>query len=142
MWTKDDAKKRAPNLTLLISHFNRTSYLVASLLVTVGETTARVSTLKRLIRLGEAFLELRNYDGVFAVYLGLNVAAVSRLKRTWKALNDKHCEVRATSLRLVASDALDRARFGSDCAHFAITSTTIAPTAPPSRRRWHQRCRS
>jgi len=58
----------------------------------VAELPARLTTLKKLIRLGECFLELRNYDGAFAVYLGLNVASVSRLKKTWAGLSDKHVQ--------------------------------------------------
>ena len=58
----------------------------------MAELPARLTTLKKLIRLGECFLELRNYDGAFAVYLGLNVASVSRLKKTWAGLSDKHVQ--------------------------------------------------
>jgi hypothetical protein len=92
-WAKADAKQLAPNLTALIAHFNRTSYFVASNLVTVPDAPTRALVLKRFVQLADAFFELRNYDGVFAVYLGLNIASVSRLKKTWALLSDKQTAV-------------------------------------------------
>lgn len=66
---------------------------VACTLLTEAVIASRVALLKKILRLGECFIELRNFDGAFAVWLGLNVASVSRLKSTWKAL-DKSIEVR------------------------------------------------
>jgi hypothetical protein len=54
-WAKADAKQLAPNLTALIAHFNRTSYFVASNLVTLSDAPTRALALKRFVQLADAF---------------------------------------------------------------------------------------
>jgi hypothetical protein len=88
-WAKADAKERAPNLTALISHFNRTSYWIAGQLVMTQDATQRGNVLKAAIKLADALFELRNYDGLFSIYLGLNLASTSRLKKTWALADGK-----------------------------------------------------
>ena len=74
---------------------------VVCTLVTEALVNVRVALLKKLLRLGECFIELRNYDGAFAVWFALNTASVSRLKLMWKTL-DKGIEVRCLRRHRVA----------------------------------------
>ncbi|KAJ3021952.1 RasGEF [Thoreauomyces humboldtii] len=84
---------RALNLTALIAWFNRIAYGVATQVITQHDFKTRVSLVKRFIHVAHMCYSWGNFNTVFEIVAGLNLAPVARLKRTWKALPKKYAEV-------------------------------------------------
>lgn len=79
----------APAIRRVSEHFNAVATWIASEVVCVANIKKRVCALKAVIALGHELWKLHNFNGVMAVVAGLNMHAVLRLKRTWRALPSK-----------------------------------------------------
>jgi len=88
-WVKEDADKLSPTITRCIRHFNKISYWIATEIVKSCNMKDRIRTLKQAIHLAERSVVYRNYNTAMAVTCGLSLAAVARLKKTWKGLPTK-----------------------------------------------------
>jgi hypothetical protein len=77
----------APNINHLTDHFNFTTSWLISEIVSVPRLADRVNVVSTCISLGHELLRRRNLMGLFAVVCALNSAPVSRMKRTWAALD-------------------------------------------------------
>lgn len=53
----------------------------------------RVALLKKFIHLGKECMDLHNYFSMFAVYVGLNLTPVQRIKKTWEQLSPRTRQV-------------------------------------------------
>ncbi|KNC48232.1 Ras guanine nucleotide exchange factor A [Thecamonas trahens ATCC 50062] len=81
-WTKAKHAAKARNLLNFIERFNIVSNWVTAEIVSEPSLRLRSKVMTYMIKLGSAFAEMGNYSGVMAVIVGLNNAAVSRLKFT------------------------------------------------------------
>eukprot|EP00019_Armaparvus_languidus_P011826 CAMPEP_0168581012 /NCGR_PEP_ID=MMETSP0420-20121227/1142_1 /TAXON_ID=498008 /ORGANISM="Pessonella sp." /LENGTH=499 /DNA_ID=CAMNT_0008615245 /DNA_START=290 /DNA_END=1789 /DNA_ORIENTATION=+ len=92
-WMKDDATKRekeCPNIMRCVEQFNRINRWAASeMMLTFIDEAKRLSVLKRLIETAHHCMKLRNFHATYAIYVGLNMWAVQRLKSTWASLTTK-----------------------------------------------------
>ena len=84
--------ERAPNVQLLITHFNRMSRWVCTQVVKQATPRDRARCLRLFIDFARLCHELGNYNAVMEIVAALNSAALYRLKRTWDALkpSSKH----------------------------------------------------
>lgn len=62
------------------------TYWAASEIVLTPELKHRTAVLCHLLQLSDHLLELRDYFAVMAIYLGLSLNAIDRLKQTWKVI--------------------------------------------------------
>lgn len=90
-WAERTALK-APNLQKLIQWFNYVALGIASEVVRLESIKDRVSLLKNLIATAHSCLMIANYNTCFEIVAGLNMASVSRLKKTWAALPKKSAD--------------------------------------------------
>ncbi|KAJ3035078.1 hypothetical protein HDV00_004342 [Rhizophlyctis rosea] len=92
-WNTPTRSTTSPNLTTLIGWFNRVAYGVATEVVSAPSVKERVTQIKRFIYVAQECFKAGNFNSVFEVVAGLNLGAVARLKRTWRALPKKYWEV-------------------------------------------------
>jgi len=85
-WNKKDAKDTAPNIIALIDRCNEVAYWVATEIVLTPNLKQRVSVLARFIAITEICYELRNWNTLMELMVGLNLGCITRLKKTWEAL--------------------------------------------------------
>ncbi|GAM19410.1 hypothetical protein SAMD00019534_025850 [Acytostelium subglobosum LB1] len=92
-WTKAKTKyKTSPSICRFTEHFNNFSFWIQMQVVKHGKVKERVSALKRIIALGECFVNLNNFYGAMGVLASLESAAVSRLQKTWDQLPEASVE--------------------------------------------------
>jgi hypothetical protein len=60
------------------------SYWVATEVCTQPELKNRVKVISQFIKIAKHVRKHRHYDALMAIISGLNLVAVSRLKRTWE----------------------------------------------------------
>eukprot|EP00013_Stygamoeba_regulata_P020832 CAMPEP_0177646488 /NCGR_PEP_ID=MMETSP0447-20121125/9799_1 /TAXON_ID=0 /ORGANISM="Stygamoeba regulata, Strain BSH-02190019" /LENGTH=664 /DNA_ID=CAMNT_0019149021 /DNA_START=429 /DNA_END=2423 /DNA_ORIENTATION=- len=89
-WTKANKHAASPNVMALTERFNKTTFWVATEILTTVNPKSRVEALKNFIQIGEQFLALRNYHGVMCVYAALNMGSIQRLSSTWKEISERH----------------------------------------------------
>jgi hypothetical protein len=92
-WNDKINPKRSQNLQKLISWFNNVAAGCASEVVRQDDIKERVLVLKKLISMAEGSLKYSNYNTCFEIVAGLNMAAISRLKKTWKLLPKKYLDI-------------------------------------------------
>jgi hypothetical protein len=92
-WMKDSADvhaQKCPNVKRMIEQFNRINRWVASeIVLVIDDAKQRLSVLKRMIELAHCCREVQNLHAMYAIYVGLNMWAVQRLKALWAALPAK-----------------------------------------------------
>lgn len=70
----------------------QTCYWVATEIVLTPNQKQRSVVIERFIDLAAQCLKLANFNSVMAIHLALNLAAVSRLKASWKGVSAKHLQ--------------------------------------------------
>jgi len=88
-WSNAKLKHRAPNVLKMIERFNVVSGWITTVFLSEPGLKARARLMGKLIRLGQACFDLRNYNTLLAVISGLNCAAVNRLKFTKEETSSK-----------------------------------------------------
>jgi len=83
-WIKSPSS--APNLCGMIASFNARSQWVASLILTRPDSASRLSALKWTIDLAYECYSLHNFHSTFAIFSGLGMSQVYRLKQDWAKL--------------------------------------------------------
>jgi hypothetical protein len=86
-WTKSAKAALAPKVTELIEHFNQTAVWISSSIVSEKDLRRRVQKISSAMDLLEELVSLRNWHGVQIVIAALSHSSVSRLKRTWAAID-------------------------------------------------------
>jgi hypothetical protein len=84
-WTRAAAHELAPNLTALISHFNRVSQWVQTTVLRHVDTKLRARIVTHFVEVAKHLAALQNFDGVMQFVAAFQSASVSRLKKTWAA---------------------------------------------------------
>jgi hypothetical protein len=81
--------ENAPNVMMLIAHFNKMSRWVCHQLLKEPNLKDRVRCLRLFISLAKLCQELNNFNGLMEIVAALNSAAIYRLTKTWEALPRK-----------------------------------------------------
>jgi len=89
-WSKEKYQVLARNVTALVQRSDRLSHFVASSILFQKRLKDRAKVLIKVIRVAQALADLRNYNGLMGVLMGLTLSSVSRLKHTWSKLPQKY----------------------------------------------------
>ncbi|XP_031560616.1 rap guanine nucleotide exchange factor 4-like [Actinia tenebrosa] len=81
--------KITANLDLFLKRFNEVHYWVITEICLASQISKRVHLLKKFIKIATHCKEYRNWNSFFAIIMGLNNVAVSRLSQTWEKLPSK-----------------------------------------------------
>jgi len=73
----------------LVQRSDRLSHFVASSILLQKRLKDRTKVLVKVIRVAKALAELRNYNGLMGIMMGLTLSSISRLKHTWSKLSQK-----------------------------------------------------
>ena len=127
----DDAAVRqrvAPNIAALVDHNILVARWVASEIVLTGANTKRrVKTLTYFVDLAEACRALCNFNGMFAIFVGLGHPAIRRLEATHKALS-RAVQQRHHALEELCSES---GNFRAYRSVLAAASQPLVPIAMP-----------
>ena len=85
----------APNVHALSAHFNNMSMWVARNIMGVrgmvhGDWALRARVVEKAIDLAHELCKLQNYNGVYEVISACESTAVTRLKRSWEDVSERH----------------------------------------------------
>eukprot|EP01129_Flabellula_baltica_P012122 TRINITY_DN5421_c0_g1_i1.p1 TRINITY_DN5421_c0_g1~~TRINITY_DN5421_c0_g1_i1.p1 ORF type:complete len:980 (+),score=163.86 TRINITY_DN5421_c0_g1_i1:69-3008(+) len=90
-WTKHETKNKiSPNLTDFILLFNDISSWLSFEIFTQVKQSGRVRVVQKILELGEQFLEMKNFNGVFEVTSALHNSNISRMKSTFNSISKRH----------------------------------------------------
>ena len=96
---KDDGR----TIRAWIDSFNRTSYLIATEIVTCPWPEERMKLLEKFINVANQMLELRNFQALFAIMGGLGLNSVSRLTDLMEKTIDSRLQITFDNLKTVVS---------------------------------------
>jgi len=82
-WKSKVNKKIAPNILTMIQQFNNLTIFIQCQILQEKSLKNRGKALKHIIKMGERFRELKNYNSLCASFSALNSAPVHRLKDAW-----------------------------------------------------------
>ncbi|KAJ7389806.1 Rap guanine nucleotide exchange factor 4 [Desmophyllum pertusum] len=86
---KENYNQITANLDLLLKRFNEVQLWVETQILLTQQLNKRVYLLKKFIKLAAHCKEYKNWYSFFAIVMGLNSVAVSRLSQTWEKLPSK-----------------------------------------------------
>jgi len=90
-WNKEKLQYRALSLIYFIERLNQYSYWISTMILLQPKKRDRVAILEKILDISKNLLEVqKNYHAVAGIVVGLNLAAVSRLKHTFRDLSKKH----------------------------------------------------
>lgn len=81
--------KITANLDVFLRRFNEIQFWVVTELCLTSSLSKRVQILRKFIKLADYCKEFKNLNAFFAIVMGLNNVAVSRLSLTWEKLPSK-----------------------------------------------------
>ncbi|VDN15573.1 unnamed protein product, partial [Dibothriocephalus latus] len=110
------------NLDRFAELVNKEAYWVPSEICAEQTLSKRVDSLKRFIKMAKLCRDLRNYNTMFCILVGLHMAPVERLRQTWERLPNKYVKL-CRDLALV----LDPSR---NFFHYRNLLTAEGPHAP------------
>jgi son of sevenless-like protein len=102
----DKKSTKCKNLQKLIAWFNQVAAGMATEILRHEDVSVRVDVIKKLIAMAEECLHKFNYNTCFEIVAGLNMASISRLKKTWKALPKKSMESWESLNRIVSNESI------------------------------------
>eukprot|EP00485_Elphidium_margaritaceum_P004231 CAMPEP_0202693288 /NCGR_PEP_ID=MMETSP1385-20130828/7442_1 /ASSEMBLY_ACC=CAM_ASM_000861 /TAXON_ID=933848 /ORGANISM="Elphidium margaritaceum" /LENGTH=1095 /DNA_ID=CAMNT_0049348947 /DNA_START=39 /DNA_END=3326 /DNA_ORIENTATION=- len=87
-------KKRecAPNVLAMIQQFNNLTVFVQFQILSEKNVRDRGKSIKRVIKMGEKFKELKNYNALCSILGALNSSPIHRLKMAWSKVPPKQLE--------------------------------------------------
>jgi len=80
-WKSTDKVQKAPNILSSIHNFNRLSLWFMTEIVKQRDTQQRVNILTHVIKIGMAFYDLHNFNGLMQIFACLTLGPVTRLKK-------------------------------------------------------------
>ena len=89
-WKKKNKFIIAPNICILIDHFNRIAKWVQMRVLLCRDVKKRGKMIKKFIKICEQLFVLRNFQSLFAVFGALFSSAIIRLKKAWRCVPTKH----------------------------------------------------
>ena len=103
-WKKKNAQILAPNILGMIKQFNNLTVFVQISILTERSLKERGKAMSRIIKIGERFRELKNYNSLCAVLGALNSSPIHRLKLAWKKVPEKQLNLFEQFKRIFARD--------------------------------------
>jgi len=88
-WSKEKQQCLGRNVIELITRANKVSFWVASTILLQPKMKDRVKAISQYIAIGRELVLLRNYNTLMGILAGLSTSAVSRLKKSFAALDSK-----------------------------------------------------
>eukprot|EP01083_Nonionella_stella_P014752 41350_1 len=86
-WKKK--KEQSPNVLMMIQQFNSLTVFVQLQILLEKTLRDRAKSIKRVIKMGERFKELKNYNSLCAILGALNSSPIHRLKAAWQRVPEK-----------------------------------------------------
>merc|ERR1719361_2378252 len=86
-WKKK--KEQSPNVLAMINQFNNLTVFVQLQILQEKSLKDRGKAIKRVIKMGERFKTLKNYNSLCAVLGALNSSPIHRLKSAWQRVPEK-----------------------------------------------------
>jgi hypothetical protein len=86
-WEKPRLRYRAPNVTALTQHYNRTSQWAEYLIVSTRPLRARIEKMEQLIQLAQVLFDMRNFLDAMGVISGFEANSVFRLNGHFERLS-------------------------------------------------------
>jgi hypothetical protein len=102
----DKTSAKCKNLLKLIRWFNLVASGMATEILRHEDVKIRVEVMKKLISMADECLKSSNYNTCFEIVAGLNMAAISRLKNTWKALPKKSLDTWERLNQIVSNESI------------------------------------
>jgi son of sevenless-like protein len=90
--TQADQQERAPHVVRMILRFNAVSAWVTRCIVSEPLVKKRKTILTRMIKLAQHLRQIHNYHSLLAVVAALESASVTRLKKTWEAVDKSYLQ--------------------------------------------------
>nr|KAJ3420229.1 hypothetical protein HK105_005931 [Polyrhizophydium stewartii] len=87
---RNDSGQAHSEISRLIQHTNQLSFWIATNIATQEVPKARMNVVKYFVQVALHCRELNNLTGVTTIIGALTMSPISRLHKTWKALEDKH----------------------------------------------------
>jgi len=112
-WTKKNKEERAKHVLKLIEHSNNVAAWVASVVLSEANIEQRSDAFGHLVEVASECAKLGNFNGLFEIMAGLDLAAVHRLKQTKQHLNAERQAQLEQLNRLVSVDANRKAYRGA-----------------------------
>ncbi|KAJ3178181.1 Son of sevenless 2 [Geranomyces variabilis] len=103
-WSKPDADVKAANVNALTRRFNAVACWVAKSVLEMKTPRARAKRVSLLIDIAAQLLALNNFSTLMAIIAGLNKAAISRLKQTFKEVGSRHLKKLNEMERLMTAE--------------------------------------
>lgn len=97
-WTKSTNSTQ-----VFVELFNKTSYMVASIVLRQSTPKLRKKLFRYFVDVAEQCLRLNSFSSVFAILCGINCSAVFRLKHLKHILQGKHLQVMERLQNIVSS---------------------------------------
>jgi hypothetical protein len=89
-WSKEKLQVLSRNVNSLVQRSDRLAYFVATSILLQKKLKDRAKVLASVIRTAAALDEMRNFNGLMGVLMGLTLSSVQRLRHTWGRLNPKY----------------------------------------------------
>ena len=89
-WNKISLQHRAQNVFALVTRLNKVSYWIPAMILWQISLEDRVSMITKFMEIGIYLHKLNNFNGLMGVIAGLNMSAISRLKKTWLIINEQN----------------------------------------------------
>jgi len=86
-WKKK--KECSPNVLAMIQQFNSLTVFVQLQILQEKSLSQRSKAIKRIIKMGERFRDLKNYNALCAILGALNSSPIHRLKLAWQKVPEK-----------------------------------------------------
>jgi len=86
-WKKK--KEQSPNVLAMINQFNNLTVFVQLHILSEKSLKDRGKAIKRVIKMGERFKTLKNYNSLCAILGALNSSPIHRLKQAWQRVPEK-----------------------------------------------------
>jgi len=86
-WKKK--KEQSPNVLAMIQQFNNLTVFVQLQILSEKSLRDRSKAIKRVIKMGERFKTLKNFNSLCAVLGALNSSPIHRLKAAWQKVPEK-----------------------------------------------------
>ncbi|XP_066281766.1 uncharacterized protein [Branchiostoma lanceolatum] len=90
VWTGHDKEKRAPNITKMVTFFERLVHLVGSEVMHEETPESRANVIAGFLTVADHCRVMRNFDSLRAVLAGLQLLPVFRLEQSWDIIRTQH----------------------------------------------------
>eukprot|EP01097_Dermamoeba_algensis_P006613 TRINITY_DN4124_c0_g2_i1.p1 TRINITY_DN4124_c0_g2~~TRINITY_DN4124_c0_g2_i1.p1 ORF type:complete len:731 (-),score=231.50 TRINITY_DN4124_c0_g2_i1:489-2681(-) len=89
-WQCAQKETKAPHLHLLATRFDQLSFWTAEKILMAKSMEDRVSVMEKFIDIAYGLYKIYNFHTMMSIFLGLNLAAISRLRLTWEKVSSHH----------------------------------------------------